>query len=268
MKRKSVPDVQRPWRQFIVDYLQQLLARARRAHRHLESNEPDAVHQFRIAIRRLHTWLSLPGLLPAPDQKLLKGLKRYIKVTNRYRDADVQNQWMKQHGYSERPCHKQQPFPVGWHRLVRRLDKVIVAAGEVGDSGLNESFACRAACLLQVLFDAFAASLREIADVEDDLHMHRSRIRGKRLRYLIEPFAASDERAAYVLQQLTLFQDCTGILHDLAMMREQLLPTDASRMVIEQEMQKQYQAFAHNYLEDFSGLQQQLALLIERLKGA
>jgi len=267
MKHKAVPDVQQPWRQFVVGYLQLLLANARDAHRRLDSREPETVHQFRVAVRRLHTWLSLPGLLPLPDQKLLKGLKRYIKVTNAFRDADVQNQWMKQHGYSECPHRKTAPFPAGWHRLAHRLDLVITAAGKAGDGGLNESFACRAACVLQVLSDAFAASLREIVDVTDDRHMHRSRIWGKRLRYLLEPFTASDERAACVVQQLVLFQDCTGMLHDLAMMREQSLPEDVARMAIEQEMQEQYRDFSHDYLQGSSGLLQELALLIEQLKG-
>jgi len=255
MKQEALPDVLQPWPQFVAAYLRLLLDGARRAHRQMNKREPEAIHEFRVAIRRLHTWLSLPELRPAAERKLLKTLKRYIKVTNTLRDADVHNQWLKQHGYSEQISRKQHVFPGGWKRLCRRLQTVIKSI-EHSDASRNDSFSSHGTCVARALFEKFELSLLDIRSMEDTRAIHHSRILGKRLRYILEPFAPSDEQAAQIVLQLAAFQDCTGLLHDLAMMGDPLLPGATLRMHIEQEMQSLYQDFESCYLEENAPLLQ------------
>ena len=241
MNPDVLPDLQQPYRQFVTDYLKLLLARAQRAHRHLDTADRRSIHTFRVAVRRLHTWLSIPGLLPVTDKKLLRRLKHHIKATNALRDAAIHNKWLKKHGYSQRIALKPPSLPHRWNRLCRRLETSIETAAQIHEDRLNEPFSCRGASVVQALFDEFATALLTIHGAEDIRGIHHSRILAKRLRYMLEPFAASDKQAEQLMQEMVSFQDYTGMLHDLATMRDALAPPPSLRAHIEREMKSLYQ---------------------------
>lgn len=243
MKANSLPDLQQPYRQFVSDYLKLLLARARRARRHVDRTDRGSIHAFRVAVRRLHTWLSIPGLLPAADKKLLKRLKHQIKATNALRDAAIHNRWLKQHGYSERRSLKQHSLPRGWKRLCRRLKASIETTAQMHEEATNASFSSYGASVVQTLFEEFATALLAIRGPEDIRRIHRCRILAKQLRYMLEPFAVSDGLAEQLMLEMASFQGCTGMLHDLATMRDALAPAPPLSAHIEREMQILYQRF-------------------------
>ena len=81
---------------------------------------------------------------------------------------------------------------------------------------------------------AGSAALKDLAGEVRDLgegdlscreHLHRMRVQGKRLRYAIEVFGATDERTALlqsVVQSLTDLQDRLGRVNDLREVAERL----------------------------------------------
>ena len=73
------------------------LGAAARSCRHLTQREhPEALHDFRVALRRLRSHLRAyaPYSDPVPE-KLNRRLRRLARTTNAARDAEVQLEWLR-----------------------------------------------------------------------------------------------------------------------------------------------------------------------------
>ncbi len=219
----------------------EMQARVRAARARLaDPDDQHALHDFRVAVRRLRSWLSvdavLPGrLAPARGHKLLR---RLAQATNASRDDEVFADWLK----DERPrLATQHRGAADWmltriRRLKRLAEKELHA--EL-DRDLEKAMALLDERLLryEVPYDVhrgaqretFAASLsslvrsgtarlqRRLAAVngaEDHEAIHRARIAGKRLRYQLEPIAEAVPGAQACLIRLKVLQDLLGDHHD------------------------------------------------------
>ncbi|TLS77290.1 CHAD domain-containing protein [Mariprofundus erugo] len=247
-RQASLPDPQLPWRQYASLYLRVLLMQADHAFYRLSiRGKNHALHDFRVAVRQLHTWFSMPSFVGEPDAKLLKKLKGCLKHTNRARDTVVHNRWLKKHGYHYRFRHHGDIAPAGWPKLRRRIRSAIDALG-AGHSDADSSFATYAAIIRRLWLHSFILRLAAVHGA-DDAAIHRCRILAKRLRYLLEPLARSDRRLEQQVLALKRFQDHAGQLHDLAQLRMRLPSLPGVDDVIGQETAALFESFELRYLQ-------------------
>jgi len=213
---------------------------AEAAHARLEQGADDrALHDFRVAIRRLRSTARayrdhLGGSLDRRDRRRLAEL---ADATGEARDAEVHAAWLSDRvgGFpdGERAAveavgddlRREQAkgadavrrvvkeFPRERWRLARRLRFYRVQVDiDAPPGGVR-----LAAAFGRTALDLAADLERRLADVrsiDDQDEAHRARIAAKRLRYLVEPFAAELEGAPELVRQLKRLQDLLGDMHD------------------------------------------------------
>ena len=227
----------------------ELLEKAAAAATRLEAGErDDALHAFRVAVRRLRTLLEAHRefLEETVSKKHVRALHRLADDTGDARDAEVQLAWLAEHGaelaprgrgaaswlaqrLSERREEAHEAlrdevlprFRKLEKRLSRRLSRV-ETAGTPGASG--PTFARALSELLRGASAKLVRSLAAVNDATDVEAAHRSRLRAKRLRYRIEPLEHTSLRrpARRALRALEELQDLLGGLHDAHVLSAQL----------------------------------------------
>ena len=198
----------------------------------------DALHDFRVALRRVRSWLRSfrPELADSISGKDRHRLRDLVDATNRGRDADVQLEWLEKASRNGNGGRKRgadllidqirierrrngasltgdslEVFAKERSRLAKRLSTVKepVRAPRTPPPTLAATISSR----LSVHLDAFEQALRAIRSAEDEAEAHAARIAAKRLRYLLEP-AAHVRGCKSLLTQLKKLQDELGELHD------------------------------------------------------
>lgn len=199
------------------------------AERLAEAADPEALHDFRVALRRLRSVLrAYRSCLRKLPKKLRRELKRVARATSAGRDAEVFLEWL----------NAQSSFPASEktarERLQRRLEQVRDAAYRQLRSEMPADFTMLAKRLHQTLVARrnaasygevtamrlhaqiadLAADLARVHSVADAESIHAARIQAKRLRYLIEPLSRRLPDAGSGVKRLRAFQDETGALCD------------------------------------------------------
>jgi CHAD domain-containing protein len=193
----------------------------------------ESLHDLRTSLRRLRVVLSAyrDCLGPAAARSLREELRALSRMTSSARDAQVWSAWLQRHGA---PCEithrliihldavaahcRQQflakglpEFTAAARKLAGRLDRV-----KPGKLQFRKA-ACAAVCKAAKRLDRRMKPVRKGGSAGQ---MHLARIRIKRLRYLLEPFARSDPRARNMVGALREMQDLLGTLHDLHQLTE------------------------------------------------
>jgi CHAD domain-containing protein len=210
-----------------------LAAAARAARRLDDPSDAEALHDFRVALRRLRSLLrAYDEPLRAVPGKLRRRLKRVARATTHARDAEVQLEWLghanrRQRGaareagewwrarletardaaYAEVRAEVRQEF----HELRERL-RAVLATRRAPRRVL--SLARTARPLIAHQAGALVRALEPIRSATQGKEIHSARIEGKRLRYLIEPLATALPAAARAVSTLKDFQDRFGSLCD------------------------------------------------------
>ena len=213
-----------------------------------DQDDTEALHDFRVALRRLRSSLrayrdSLEGSLP---KKLSKKLRRLARATNPGRDTEVQIEWLR-----GRSRHLSSYHRAGLTWLLARLEGRMQAAYDEMEAELKEEFLEAEAELRRrlsvyrteihldgsgsrtTLADVTAEILREhvreledhlarVETVEDETEAHEARIAAKRARYLLEPLADEIPGAAPLIKRFKAFQDLLGDLHDAHVLETEL----------------------------------------------
>lgn len=213
-----------------------------------DQDDTEALHDFRVALRRLRSSLrayrdSLEGSLP---KKLSKKLRRLARATNPGRDTEVQIEWLR-----GRSRHLSSYHRAGLTWLLARLEGRMQAAYDEMEAELKEEFLEAEAELRRrlsvyrteihldgsgsrtTLADVTAKILREhvreleehlarVETVEDETEAHEARIAAKRARYLLEPLADEIPGAASLIKRFKAFQDLLGDLHDAHVLETEL----------------------------------------------
>ena len=229
-----------------------LVKEARRARpRVMDPEDPEGLHDFRVALRRLRAWLQSyrqqPGIrVPKALRRDLRGLAR---ATNAARDGEVMLAWLEtiqpqlsvrerhaagwwqQHleaqvaeAYTEAHEAIELRFPELEQRLIAQLEAI-----RAGDSGRNASgkkkrakgrggtpprFGEASAQVLDALRERLEAEVVAVGSVEDAESLHRPRITGKRIRYLLRPWRKVSADCHQAERAMKDFQDAFGVLHD------------------------------------------------------
>ena len=204
------------------------------------ARESETLHDFRVSLRRLRSWLralepSLEGSLP---DACVRRLRRLARESNAGRDAEVflgwlvttegqlsvrdrkAQQWLverfqrqEREAESELEARLKRDFQRTRERLDERLSTYQIAAHV--SAGIQEPiFSVVLAGLLRELAEDLRRRLKRVRSVDDVNEAHQARIAGKRLRYLLEPIAEYVVSGPELLTQLRSLQDILGELHD------------------------------------------------------
>lgn len=212
-----------------------------------DPDDPESLHDFRVAIRRLRATLRAwhRPLRPEIGRRDRKALRRVQQATGDGRDAEVMLAWVRdQAGSMPADGH------AGHRRLVARLaarkdDAYARARGDVRDrfADVDDGLRARLSKMTRVvdldhsedppryadaLADALAAQVRALdarirhavatAHAEE---LHAARIDAKRLRYLVEPVRGAAGVDA-LLKRCKALQDVLGEYQDAAVLEAEL----------------------------------------------
>ena len=206
----------------------------------------EEVHGFRVALRRLRSWLRASGELLRDDvsRDARSALRRMARRAGAARDAQVQWAWLTSPAvplgapatraarwlatervtlYARERERLQRRAAEQWPPLAATLAASLAAHGEAPPQAEGT--------LAQHLAPALAHDLelarRALDRIEHHTQValiHRARIRVKRLRYLLESLEHRSPHRTHALTQLRLLQDALGELHDSHEMSALLLP--------------------------------------------
>jgi len=205
-----------------------------------DRRDVEALHDFRVAVRRLRSVLRAyrRWLGPAAGRKLRRQFRDLAAATNAGRDAEVQLAWLegqraalargercglnwlvkrrraaRRAGYQSTRRHGREDFEKACERLTGRLGE-----GPGVTPPLREVYAP----LLREHAVALASNLAAVRGSADQSAVHATRIGAKRLRYLLEPLRAESATVKDMVRSLKVLQEVLGDLHDMHVLDAQL----------------------------------------------
>jgi CHAD domain-containing protein/CYTH domain-containing protein len=206
-----------------------------------DPSDEDALHDFRVSVRRLRSWLRAltPWLEDSTPKKALRRLEKAARVTGASRDAEVHLAWLEEQrgALSVRQrrgltwleeqiaAEKKKSDEIVTTKGGRSFDRAyktfsrklpVYRAQVEGDSDeRSRRFAPVIAGLLRDHAAALGECLTRVESFEDEKGAHAARIAGKRLRYLLEPIAEHVAGAPALVADLSALQDTFGDWHDV-----------------------------------------------------
>jgi CHAD domain-containing protein/CYTH domain-containing protein len=224
------------------------LDQAATARHHLNNDDPEALHDFRVGIRRVRTVLrafrrELRGGVTARSRRRLQRLAR---ATGRSRDLEVHAAWVADQGDSvtvrQRPGIEWMLRRIGRvrKRADRRLDRVVSSSFprvhrrlkrelrsyrltvRLDRAPAGHSAARTIGSQIRQIAGDLESRLAAIHSIDQGRAAHIARIRVKRLRYILEPLHGRIEIVAHLATSLRSLQDILGDLQDAETFEKQL----------------------------------------------
>ena len=206
----------------------------------------EALHDFRVAIRRLRAWVRVfkPWLVDDVSRKWRRRLSKIADATRTSRDATVHLEWLRK----ERPeLTARQRVGQTWlsERLVSQrgdgAEGALAAAAafesmipkltsrlefyraSVSEPDRTARFGSVFAESLRTQSEKLRRQLAAVHDFTDVNKAHRARITAKNLRYVAEPVAEFVADGDAIIEALKKLQDSLGDLHDVHVFAEELV---------------------------------------------
>ncbi|MBL8960862.1 MAG: CHAD domain-containing protein [Gemmatimonadetes bacterium] len=202
-----------------------------------QGGDPEALHDFRVAVRRLRSWLrSHRAALGRRNVKRpLRALRAVAHATNAPRDAQVFTAWLDEtmDGLTARQkagaawlrqqfaAAPTQPLPdreaAAADEALAELERMLPiykATLHLDGEVLEPTFARGLSVALRRASARLQRRLKELGEPQEAGPLHQARIAGKRLRYLLEPLAPHLAGAPAAIAELKQMQDTFGDLHD------------------------------------------------------
>lgn len=227
-----------------------LFDKASAACHRLGKEDDEALHDFRVALRRLRTHLEThrDHLGKRRANKLRKRLSEVVSATNLNRDYEVQRDWLERQIRSDTVSPSQREglglilteFCGNGQNGANPMDLVPIRKhfAEIGErfrkrrwsvpkhGGSQDASIRSVSVVIQAALRKHAAKLRgqlnEIDSVNSVRATHRARLAVKRLRYILEPLSKAIPDARAVIVELKAMQDTLGALRDLQILRMQI----------------------------------------------
>lgn len=233
----------------------ELLDELGKAHERYVAGEPDALHDVRVAVRRLRTWVRAyrPVLDDTVGRKSRRALKKLAEDTAVARDAEVALEMLgdlpapprTRSGHAdlqrrlEREAERsrgetngalEESIPRVVERLTRELSYFSLDVPVDGEPRA-ETMAEFTAAVVERHGERLARALDELGDRLEDAEeevpnpdeMHDARISAKRLRYIVERLSPQSDAAAALVGRLTSLQDTLGEFRDARLLAERAL---------------------------------------------
>ena len=213
-----------------------------------DTGDTEALHDFRVGLRRLRSCLRAYAaqLADSIPKKLAKRLKRLAGSTGPGRDSEVQIEWLR-----ARSPHLSSHHRAGLAWLLARLEeRKREAYGEMEDEVADEfdkveadlrvrlsvyrveihldpksdrpTLAEVTARILHRQVAELEQHLAKVTDADDETEAHQARISAKRVRYLLEPLVDEIPGAGPVVKRFKALQDLLGELHDAHVLEAEL----------------------------------------------
>jgi CHAD domain-containing protein/CYTH domain-containing protein len=221
---------------------------AETARRLTDSTDPMALHDFRVAVRRLRSGLQAyrPEIDGSVPRRLRRRLARLARASGRSRDLEVHLSWERAQEPALGDRHR---AGLRWHleRLEarrRRADRRLGNRIEGRFARLEKRIRRRlqtyrldierdpsrrrheAAAVLGGRVRKFGGDLEcrlgAIRGMTDEVAAYRARIAAKRLRYLLEPVRSEVDGVEPLIGKLRELQDALGEVHDSQSLRAEL----------------------------------------------
>jgi len=244
-------DLHAPTRQVAATLALTQLEHSLAAVSRLGSDDPESLHDVRVSIKRLRTLLKtyrheLGKSVNAPR----KALGHLMDASNPGRDAEVQREWLLAQDADRLTMSARAGRELMLEHFNNQLNNDIVCDLRYQQRRLREiaatleptlrkkqtkkskkkrkkrphtsTFAGATRKYLQETYAQLHIDLQvlEQADaVQQQEALHRARLSGKRLRYLIEPLEALDASHTLLIQLKTL-QDALGHMHDVYVLQQ------------------------------------------------
>jgi CHAD domain-containing protein/CYTH domain-containing protein len=198
------------------------------------SEDEDALHDFRVALRRVRSLARAykPYLKGSVGKKRRSRLRELASLTGAARDAEVQIAWLRNEAPALDSDAREAAEHVGERlaseasetpspEVLRKEFDSIRASLEESlarirlrlDSG-ETSFLSATGTLLREAGVALAESLASVVSPASLDELHGSRIRAKRLRYVLEPLQGVLEDAKSLVKRTKELQDVLGEIQD------------------------------------------------------
>lgn len=225
------------------------LSAARAAERRLDDrSDPEALHDFRVSIRRLRSILRAyrPQLQSAVRKKDRTRLREIQRATGGGREAEVALEWLTKQQGDLAPEHLTGLNWLSAKLLARRRECAQALDGEVRSTfkrtaerleerlaimrseqnllaeSSDVSFGRTLANLTEAHATDLLVQLGQIARMDDAEALHEARIMSKRLRYLLEPVRAYVDQAQPVVKKTKRLQEVLGNLNDVHVLMDEI----------------------------------------------
>ncbi|MCA9537833.1 MAG: CHAD domain-containing protein [Myxococcales bacterium] len=212
--------------------------------------DTEALHDFRVALRRLRATLGAWTEVLAPEitSRDRKTLRKVLRSTSEGRDAEVMLQWIegrrgellpkheaarrwfakrlearKKAAYAETRAQVRAGYQAMRADLESRLRHLTIEIDVLAPPPPPTSFGRALAAALQAQMMVLAERLSAVASLADAERLHAARIDAKRLRYLLEPVAEALEPARAFVRECKRLQDVLGEFQDASVLAEALL---------------------------------------------
>jgi len=212
--------------------------------------DAEALHDFRVALRRLRTWLRAfrPVLRDTLRGKTVRRLARVADATGASRDLEVHIDWVnsarRQLKGEERKgatwlikrlrdekatcdAELRRVLDDAFDKTLRRVEKALSRYEARVEGEL--SYAEVAGEIVERHLQSLASAMEAVSGLGDRAQAHAARIATKRLRYILEIVAPVDSDQARAIVTLKELQDRLGELHDAQTFGSQLASLIAER---------------------------------------
>lgn len=226
-----------------------------------QPGDPEALHDFRVALRRLRTCLrayriQLQGSVSGRTRRRLRKL---AEATRASRDLEVHLQWVAEQeatvGVRQLPGLQwlRERFEAEHARATRDLNQVLEKRHAPLERKLRDQLqvyrleierdparrrhlaAAVVGGLIQRLSGDLESRLAAVRSPADQRRAHRARIAAKRLRYVLEPIAGAEEGIQALLAKLQQLQDDLGAFHDSTILDAELEQAMRSAAVVHRD---------------------------------
>lgn len=256
--------------------------------------EAETLHRARVSLRRLRAVLrehesALDGAI---DRRTLHSLRALGQATNAVRDADVQRSWLdaemeqlpeiardeaaRLRGILERRATRssaavtrafEKHFDPIVDRLIARLSTYLLLH-RVGMPATPTPFARHLATRVERASARLRRDLESVTSVESRDAMHRIRIRLKRQRAMLAPFAKSRPALGAWYELATRGQDLLGAVRDADLLAERALKAKlpALHRALEAVALAHYEAFTLDWCARIDSVMKSLELAVVELR--
>jgi CHAD domain-containing protein len=213
-----------------------------------DPDDPEALHDFRVGIRRFRSCIRAyrAQLENSVGRKAEQSLRKLMRETNTGRDTEVQLKWLRIQGDRMQTEDTQGLFWFAGRLEGRKLESLDPVTAKIGAQFRKTAAKLRRRLSIleieiepgpgrrgptfgQVTGEAIEQhvtrldkDLKQVVDATDVKQAHRTRVSIKRLRYLLEPVARRNPRSRDLIGRLKEAQDWLGELHDMHMLSAEI----------------------------------------------
>lgn len=210
-----------------------------------DPNDAEALHDFRVGMRRLRSLMRAyeAELRGSVGKKWRRRVRDIASLTNEGRDAEVQVEWLEREiasmrmnkrgarwvlrqvqermddAYAEVRSDVLREFGQSELKLRQRLRLLPETDGRDED---EPTFGERTGALLREQLGILWDLTTSAHSPDDEREIHDARIAAKRIRYVLEPLQNEIEGAKKLVKTMKRLQDVLGDLHDVQVVEETL----------------------------------------------